>query len=601
MRITIKKGFISIFGICLFIRICLEFILIIIFNSDKLSWSQTFHKILWISGEMIFLMILLDQFSRIKSLHLIWKVVISVLVLGSIILTIADPIVVSLAGDHITPSLLAHFAGPQIFISDELWLPIRENALIIIPAVILLLSIIITLIIFIVIHYKNHRHFCLKTSAYFILLSIALFIYCHVSQGRFLQYPPEAIFIRNLYKLDRYEPDEADISKLQRFFHVKGNHNQAYPLITQITPKHHSKPHIVLFVIESLRASELLNFNPNGKIKMESFDKFANNGIVFPSFISNGYPSTEGFMSLTMGILPHAQERFVISHHGKHAPSISNTLKTLNYESYRIENLHDPEEEGYWAENKFSHQITYEEYGKFPSEKNMVDTLVNILKHANKPTFTWLKTRNPHYPYEISDDFNSRFYQVGTPEENYFESLKSIDLQLNRLYEYLVESELMDEVIVIITGDHSNVLNKVHSTTLPNNETVWTGAIISGDSVLIGAPRVDRRHCSQVDISRTILESVGYDGEWIGFGQNLLERNDSSFAIAVRPSGIRLDYQGYSYMVNRSNPKTYVSLPAFPYSEEKETFAPLSSTELLTLVDSWAWLMDENRICSQNL
>jgi len=574
-----------------------------VFVGDGVPWSQLFFKIVWIAGETITFFLLFDLLFRVSILGWFWKSLLFLLVLFLILIGIADPIVMALAGDHLTPSLLAHFAGPRIFLSDELWLPIKKNAFIVISGLIIGVIVFTSFFKLVSAKYKQHQSLQLKNFASFALTAALLLFTAQISQGRFLQYPGEALYIRNMLHWDQYQPTDQDIEKLQQFLRLPINAEAEYPLATTISSPKPSRPNIILIVIESLRASEFSLFHKDGKIQMQSFEHFAGKGVTYPYFISNGYPSTEGFMSLAMGIWPHARERLVISRHGKSVPSLAASLHKLDYTTYRIEDHDDPEEEGFWIKPTFDHHITFDDRGIFASEKNMVDSLIAILDQQDSirsnPVFVHLKTRNPHYPFEITDETNNRFYQVGTPGENYVESMKVIDKNLDRFYSHLDESG-WENTIVIITGDHSNVLDKVHSTSLPDNQTVWTGAIIAGDSSLIGKPRIDYRHASLVDIPTTLLDMVSDRTQWIGFGSNLMDDPNSDYAIAVRPSGVRLDYGGYTHIVSRSNPESYLSSPAFPGTSPNTAPHPLvPPKELLDLVDTWTYLIEEDRIFPQ--
>lgn len=598
---SLTKGIFNVFLIALLGRMILEVSMMFLFASDGVPWSQLFFKILWITGETISFFLLFDLLDRIIILRWFWKILLFWLVLFLILFSIADPIVVALAGDHLTPSLLAHFAGPQIFLSDELWLPIKENAFMVVTGLILAGIVVVSLFRMVSKSYRQHSNLSLKTFSSFTLIAALLMSIAQFSQGRFLQYPGEALYVRNLFQWDQYQPSSRDIENLQKFLGLPINAEAEYPLATTISSEKSCRPNIILIVIESLRASEFSLFHKDGKIQMQSFEHFAGQGVTYPYFISNGYPSTEGFMSLAMGIWPHSRERLVISQQDKSVPSLAANLnKQRGYITYRIEDHDDPEEEGFWIKPTFDHHITFDDHGIFPSEKNMVDTLISILNRKDSirsnPVFVHLKTRNPHYPFEITDETNNKFYQVGSPSENYAESMKVIDLNLDRLFRFLEEGR-WENILVIITGDHSNVLDKAHSTSLPDNETVWTGAIIAGDSNLIGNPRIDYRHASHVDISTTILKLVADQSAWIGFGSNLMSNSKPNYAIAVRPSGVRLDYNGYSHIVSRSNPGKYFSRPAFNgFPEMPEAVPLISSTELLDLVDTWTYLIEENRI-----
>lgn len=76
---------------------------------------------------------------------------------------------------------------------------------------------------------------------------------------------------------------------------------------------------------------------------------------------------------------------------------------------------------------------------------------------------------------------------------------------------------------------------------------------MAGDSTIIGSPSVNIGHVSQVDLSTTILSITSGNKQWIGFGKNILDNMDSKYTVTMRPAGIRLDYEGYGFIVDRYN------------------------------------------------
>ena len=465
--------------------------------------------------------------------------------------------------------------------------------------------------------FDDKRALSLKFRFSALAFSAILMVVSYSRQGGYLSYPPEVTFIRNALEWDFLEASEADILRLKNFLkiEIESDHNTAYPLMKTIgSSKIQTKPNIILLVIESLRAQDSKLFNPSaGKLEMESFNLFAEQGLVFPYLISNGFPSSEGFLSLAMGVWPHAKERVILSHQDKNMPSIACSVKDLGYETYRVEDFLDMEEEGPYVRSTFDHHITYEDLFRHPSErrpasaKNMVNSVIDILRSSTEdsaPVYVHLKTRNPHYPYEIHDEENDRFYQIGKPSENYYESLRVIDRHFVRLYEALEDLDLMSNTIVIITGDHANYLDKAHSTSLPTDDTAWTGAIISGPESILGEPQVIEEHGSLVDIPTTVMNLAGGDHSWIGIGRNLLERDtaNQAYALAVRPAGLRLDYRGYTHLVDRNSPSDYISFPAFNGIATNRDSTPLvSSFELLTLIDTWTYLVESNKVYPKNV
>lgn len=396
---------------------------------------------IWLAGEICliyFVFIFLKQIPfKILSTTILFLIIVSMSMWS-----IADPIVVALAGDHLTPSLLAHFAGFQIFLSDELWLPIKQHAILVIFGLMGLLSVFIFTLYFSKKAIFESSKVSVTISLYTLGLGLLMLLIPWLIEGRLLIYPPEASFIRNYLKWDQIKPKKNDFDNLYRLFLDKDERlvDAKYPLeVITTEPPYPDKLNIILIVIESLRASENQIFNPNAEFQMNSFDLFGKKGVIYQHMISNGFPSVEGFSALTMGSWSHSKDRIVVSHHDKSMPSLSMALKKNGYLTYSIEDNLDLEEESYWVRKTYDRHSTYEDQGKFASTRvmfNDLKTFVEEYESTNQPFFIHLKTRNPHYPYEIANDSLKEYYTIGSPAENYFESMRVIDRNLVDLYNF---------------------------------------------------------------------------------------------------------------------------------------------------------------------
>lgn len=577
---------------------------------EEISVQNVFLSVAWQTGELLLLYVLFYYLGCIKWIKMVIYLIIGMLFLILASWSILDPIIMSLAGDRLTPSLLAHFAGPQIFLSDELWLPIKENAIIVIFGLVLVTIVTRFLVRYLIQAYHQKFKVIYTSQAGLLLLATMLMVGSWGIQPDYFIYPPEFAFIRNALGWDRFVPDSKDIKELRSFYGHEGPEDYPdFPLVHRIGNSNNSvnKPNIVLLVIESFRAASFQVYNPDSTaIELPGMNKFARRAKVFPYMISNGFPSTEGFSSLAMGVPPHSKERLVITHQEVALPSLACALKQNSYQTFRVETDLDLEEESYWVLQTFDSLITYEQ--TFPSAQVMLEDVGDLLlesKKDSRPVFVHVKTRNPHYPYEIADDENQRFYTLGTPEENYMASMRVVDQKISDFYDFLEKENLLDNTVVIITGDHSNYLSKTHVTGLPTDETVWVGGLISGPEPFIGRPEVVQAHASLLDIPTTILSLVSQKTDWVIFGKDLLHAPSfEGTSMAIRPSGIRYNNSKGSFMVSRSNPSTLleiVSFGALPIVDSPEHQSrSYSAEELLRVADTWSYLLDTNQVFPEN-
>lgn len=587
------------FALYLF-RVTASIILFFVFQS-AFFLREFLTSTMWLAGELCLLYLV---FSLLRKLPFQFASV-ALLFLVTIIMsmwTIADPIVVALAGDHLTPSLLAHFAGFQIFLSDELWLPIKEHAFLVIAGVVGLLAVLITAFYFSRKAILQQGEFSSKRLLFTFLVSMVFLFLPLLIEGRFLIYPPEVTFIRNYLRWDQIKPSQEHFANLYDLVLDENEQliDENYPLeVITTSDRSPSRLNVIMIVIESLRAVEYQTFNPNANFRMKSFELFANKGIVYPYMVSNGFPSVEGFSALTMGIWPHSKDRIIVSHQDKIMPSLAMALKSNGYLTYALEDRHDPEEEGFWIRKTFDRHYTYEDQGKFASAKVMFDELrgiVNEYDSTQQPFFVHLKTRNPHYPYQIADDSLKQFYTIGSPAENYFASMKVIDKHLVDLYQFFFEHGIFENSLVIITGDHANYLDKLHTTSLPTDETVWIGAIFAGPETLFPRGEKNYDHASQVDIHATVHDLFTHNVPRLLLGRTLFAPDlEKKQAVSVRPAGVRLDINHQSYTLDRNHPTQYLSIPSFCIAPTSKR-SPVSESELLNIVDTWSYLVNENKV-----
>lgn len=596
MKDLLFLGFLVLYGFRVLSNLILSFVFESLFYIREFITSS-----LWLGGELCLIYVAFHLLRKLPirflSAPLLFLVLVSITVW-----TIADPIVVSLAGDHLTPALLAHFAGFDAFFSDELLLPIREHWILVSAGVLALLTALTLIYSYSIKALRSSSALSGRKTLMLTTVASLLLVVPYLSEGRFLIYPPEVNFSRNYLGWDIREPDREQIKKLHQFLQdpYETLVDERYPLMVSISGQAHpQKLNVILIVIESLRASEYQIFNPKANFKMKAFDLFAKKGIVFPYLVSNGFPSVEGFASLTMGVWPHSKDRILVSHHDKHLPSLAMALRTNGYTTYAIEDYYDPEEEGYFIRKTYDHHITYQDSGEFSSEKSMFDDLRKIVfenDSLERPFFVHLKTRNPHYPYEISDDSLKRFYTVGSPAENYFASMKVMDGHLTEFYHFLSERRVFENSIVIITGDHANYLDKLHTTSLPTDETVWTGAIFAGPSATIPQASYNYSHSSHVDIHATLHDLFASNTPRLMFGRNLLAKDSgTNHSVSVRPSGVRLDYNKGSFTIDRNHPTQFLMISSFG-SEPTSGLPLVSESDLLNIVDTWTYFLSENKV-----
>lgn len=527
--------------------------------------------------------------------------------------SIADPIIFKIAGDHLTPSLFQHFAGMRIFTSDYLWKPITSNRVPVLSGLVVfgLLTIV----------YAWLYRLSLKTPRtspgiipVLSLLVTSLLVMSLPGQFGFkhIDGSPEWIFVQDLLHMTNTKLDHGEqesIQQLRTFVGLpQGSHwiSDKYPLVHSAPVSNinstGNKPDIVIIVIESLRGENMPWVSDENTFALPMLEHLAKQAVVFPYFISNGFPSTEGFMSINYSGWPHRRLRIAAEFQHIEFDGLAKRLGLLGYQTVHFVDKPDFDEEDFWVNKDYQKTITYTDRKIFPSERNMVNDIIKYIsdvdiKPGHSPFFLYLKTSNPHLPYEIPDDNKGKHFSVGTPRDNYPLSMAYVDNELGRLFKHLDQRQRKNNTVLIILGDHANYLDESLATGLPVNDSVWTSALFAAPERYIGKPRRETIAASQVDIMPTLLAMIGDDRPTASLGHNLFKpERKQYYALAIRPGGIRIDISGQSMIIDHRRTQSPWIHVFGEYTHSNHNVSLPDSEQLLDIVNTWSYLIEQNRI-----
>ncbi len=93
-----------------------------------------------------------------------------------------------------------------------------------------------------------------------------------------------------------------------------------------------------------------------------------------------------------------------------------------------------------------------------PGSETVDQALSWIGGEPDKPFFAWVHLYDPHTPYEAPEPFRSRFPR--TMVGAYDAEIASSDSQVGRLLDALQSAGRLDDTLVIVTGDHGEMLGE---------------------------------------------------------------------------------------------------------------------------------------------
>jgi len=416
--------------------------------------------------------------------------------------------------------------------------------------------------------------------------------------------------------------------------------NADYPLARQAEPalaaargpagRRADPPDIVLIAVESLRAQALWFSGLADTAATPNLRRLAARGVVFRSFLANGYPSSEGFFCLHTGLWPRPGRTATVDAAGLRFTALPERLGALGYHRIAL-----------WGGNaSFDHELSwgrlwYDEleyqarpgewvYSQHLSDAELVRrAIVRGRAHdaakSGQPLFLFLATNGTHGPFVTGGHYFGTEAQRAEAERinpdaddadrrtRYRRALELLDLQLGRLLDWLDTRPRSRRTVVVLTGDHSIDVDGQGSPllrALPSDDFVWTGAVIAGPEPLVGpVPRTETFAASQVDLMPTLLALAGDTGPQAGPGADLFAAipPEARTAVAVRPDGFRLDRGGRTLFVPAADAReawreASFARPQFERPPAAEAAEPGEADRLVRVVNYWTYLLEQDRL-----
>lgn len=427
--------------------------------------------------------------------------------------------------------------------------------------------------------------------------------------------PIEVAFAREYLHLDdvRLRGSEVDaIARLRADVGLPAGArwlDDQYPLAYQplqtatIAARRQARPDIVVVMVESLRAEELSFVTGSRDSVTPNLDAMAARSVVFPTYISNAFPSAPSVFSFHCSAWPHRRKEIITDFATRTFDCLPTRLASLGYETLYVGADPHFDNQDVWLGQWYAHTVDLVAQGIDGTDRNIVSRSVDeIRRHdaaeGDRPLFAFVSTYSMHYPFTLPADAGET--PVGRDDglrPQYRQTLHYTDRELGRLFQFLETRHR--RTVTIVVGDHGFYVDLARISGVPENDNEWTAAIVNGPEELIGAPRRIVESASHVDMMPTVLAMVGDERPTASLGSDLFGRHRTATAdaLAIRAGGIRLDRDGYSAIVDARVPNLAMSRVAFPQ------FAPASppphlpsAGELIDWENDWSYLIEQNRI-----
>lgn len=155
-----------------------------------------------------------------------------------------------------------------------------------------------------------------------------------------------------------------------------------------------------------------------------------------------------------------------------------------------------------------------------------------LLESLPQPFYTKFITVTHHYPYKMDQELATiPPHTTGdTSVDNYFQTARYADEALKEFFDYLKESGLDKNTIVVMYGDHYGISenhNKAMSQVLGKEVTPFDSAGLQRVPLFIHAPGIEggtmHQYGGQIDLLPTLMHLLGVDTkQYVQFGTDLL-------------------------------------------------------------------------------
>jgi membrane-anchored protein YejM (alkaline phosphatase superfamily) len=322
---------------------------------------------------------------------------------------------------------------------------------------------------------------------------------------------------------------------------------------------------IVWLVAESLRWDQL-----DAEIMPNSF-AFAQQSLHFKNHYSSGNGTREGLFGMFYGLYGSYWDNFL---HANQGPLLIDRLQALNYqlELRTSARFSYPEfEKTLFARvpKQFLHEEEFVE-DAWQRDRDNTSALLDFIHNRDpaKPFLTFMFFESTHARYTFPDEAIIRKPYLETLNyadmsreklapyadqlrNRYSNSAHWVDVQLGRIYQDLREQNLLDNTLVIVTGDHGEEFMEKgfwgHNSSFVEEQThtpmiLW----LPGES-----PRVIERTTNHIDIAVTLMQLLGASND-VGdyaLGRNLLDESPRDFIVVSDWHSISVLADDFKYRI----------------------------------------------------
>jgi len=270
---------------------------------------------------------------------------------------------------------------------------------------------------------------------------------------------------------------------------------------------------VLLITIDTIRPDRLSCYSTK-YLQTPRIEALAAKGVVFDRAFAHNPTTLPSHTNILLGTTPlhhgvHDNSKFIVA---EDFITLAEYLKSKGYSTgafvgafpldsrFGLTQGFDVYDDSYPSKPSYAFS-----YAERKAEKVILAAL-GWLQKQKYEWVSWIHLWDPHVPYLPPEPFKSKFN-----DDLYSGEVAYVDSELGKIFDYLERNDLMENTLIILTGDHGESLGEHGELThsyFAYNSTLWAPLIIVGPG--INAGRIDE-YVAHIDIFPTICDILGIE------------------------------------------------------------------------------------------
>jgi phosphoglycerol transferase MdoB-like AlkP superfamily enzyme len=295
------------------------------------------------------------------------------------------------------------------------------------------------------------------------------------------------------------------------------------------------KKNVVIIILESF-SKEWIGSLSGKKTYAPFLDSLIGHSLVFDNAFANGKKSNEALPSILASLPSLMEESFtgsvyqdnelralpeILKEYGYHTSFYHGGINgTMNFDAF----VKKAGVDHYYGLNEYPYKKDYDgNWGIY--DEPYFQYFYWQLTSTPPPFFSTIFSLSSHHPYSLPKQYKNKFNDAETAE---LKTFRYTDEALRKFFKSASQRKWYYNTVFVITGDHTSASPDAYWDNMINHYRVPLIFFEPGTDHLKGR---NTTIAQQIDIMPTILNYLGYSGNFNAFGESLLEKKKYDFAV----------------------------------------------------------------------